>query len=137
MGIVIICVIFGVISRLRIWISGEGAYYITSLPPQTLTNALYREAYTAFFNHLDATGGFYYERWGDAPVHSIAASLFLQKDQIHFFEEIGYEHIPYTHCPRNEGVWKKGRCACDPGSSFDYDGYSCMRQWDRVMPSGS
>jgi len=90
------------------------------------------EAYTAFFNHLDATGGFYYERWGDAPVHSIAASLFLHKDQIHFFEEIGYEHNPYTHCLKDEGVWKKGRCSCDPRRSFDNDGYSCMRQWNQI-----
>jgi alpha 1,2-mannosyltransferase len=49
------------------------------------------EAYQAYFDHLEASGGFYYERWGDAPVHSIAAALFLPKDRIHFFEEIGYE----------------------------------------------
>jgi hypothetical protein len=34
------------------------------------------EAYSAYFDHLEAAGGFYYERWGDAPVHSIGASLF-------------------------------------------------------------
>jgi hypothetical protein len=48
-------------------------------------------AYTAYFNHLEANGGFYYERWGDAPVHSIAAALFLPQREIHFFEEIGYD----------------------------------------------
>jgi alpha 1,2-mannosyltransferase len=26
------------------------------------------EAYMAYFEHLDRSGGFYYERWGDAPV---------------------------------------------------------------------
>ncbi|KAJ7677281.1 nucleotide-diphospho-sugar transferase [Mycena rosella] len=31
------------------------------------------EAYTMFFEFLEAKGGFYYERWGDASVHSIAA----------------------------------------------------------------
>ncbi|KAI8977740.1 glycosyltransferase family 15 protein [Trametes punicea] len=91
------------------------------------------EAYSKFFDHLDRTGGFYYERWGDAPVHSIAVSLFQSKDQIHFFDEIGYEHNPYTHCPRGEGAWARGRCGCDPRRSFDYDGYSCMRQWDRIQ----
>lgn len=90
-------------------------------------------AYTDFFEYLDATGGFYYERWGDAPIHSIAAALFLPKDKIHFFEEIGYEHNPYTHCPKGEDKWKKGKCACDPKRNFDYDGYSCMRQWDRIV----
>ncbi|PBK88464.1 hypothetical protein ARMGADRAFT_1033847 [Armillaria gallica] len=90
-------------------------------------------AYTDFFEHLDKTGGFYYERWGDAPVHSIAASLFLRKDQIHFFEEIGYQHDDWSHCPLSEDLWIKGRCSCDQKHSFDYDGSSCKRQWDRFM----
>ncbi|KAF7973010.1 hypothetical protein HWV62_16392 [Athelia sp. TMB] len=46
------------------------------------------EAYTKFFEFLEAKGGFYYERWGDAPVHSIAASLFARKDQLHFFDDV-------------------------------------------------
>ncbi|KAI0086054.1 glycosyltransferase family 15 protein [Irpex rosettiformis] len=91
------------------------------------------EAYSKYFDYLDATGGFYYERWGDAPVHSIAAALFLRKDQIHFFNDIGYEHNPYTHCPRGDDVWAQNKCACDKGRNFDYDGYSCMRQWDRIQ----
>ncbi|PCH34898.1 glycosyltransferase family 15 protein [Wolfiporia cocos MD-104 SS10] len=90
-------------------------------------------AYSAFFDFLDAKGGFYYERWGDAPVHSIGAALLARKDQIHFFDEIGYEHNPYTHCPRGSGAWARGKCACEPSRNFDYDGYSCMRQWDRIQ----
>jgi len=89
--------------------------------------------YTEFFEYLDATGGFYYERWGDAPVHSIAAALFARTDQIHFFDDIGYEHNPYTHCPKKLETWKKGKCSCDQGRSFDYDGYSCMSKWDKFI----
>jgi hypothetical protein len=40
------------------------------------------EGYSKFFDFLDEKGGFYYERWGDAPVHSIGAALFAKKDQI-------------------------------------------------------
>ncbi|KAJ1588959.1 hypothetical protein NDA15_000889 [Ustilago hordei] len=29
--------------------------------------------YLDYFDFLDKAGGFFYERWGDAPVHSIAA----------------------------------------------------------------
>lgn len=90
------------------------------------------EAYTKFFEHLDATGGFYYERWGDAPVHSIAAALFAHKDQLHFFSDIGYEHAPYTHCPREQPQWRAGKCSCNPGTTFDYDGVSCLRVWDKL-----
>ena len=97
------------------------------------------------------------QRWGDAPVHSIAAALFAPKNQLHFFNEIGYEHAPYTHCPRGEKAWTKGRCGCDPNHNFgalfdsvlveieslccwywraiDYDGYSCMTKWDRLVKS--
>ncbi|KAH9484267.1 Alpha-1,2 mannosyltransferase KTR1 [Psilocybe cubensis] len=39
-------------------------------------------AYSKFFDFLDKKGGFYYERWGDAPVHSIGAALFAKKEQI-------------------------------------------------------
>ena len=94
-------------------------------------------AYTAYVDYLEATGGFYYEvgpghcffpqsltyrvfhqRWGDAPVHSIGVALFAKKDQIHFFDEIGYEHAPYQHCPREKKSWQSGSCGCNPSRSF-------------------
>ncbi|KAF8879575.1 glycosyltransferase family 15 protein [Infundibulicybe gibba] len=90
-------------------------------------------AYTAFFDYLDSTGGFYYERWGDAPVHSIFAALFTRRDQIHFFNEIGYEHAGLTHCPQGEEVWRRGKCTCGPDKNFDYTDFSCMKKWDRLM----
>lgn len=90
------------------------------------------EAYEAFFAHLEAKGGFYYERWGDAPVHSIAASLFARKDQVHFFSDIGYQHDDFAHCPRGN-EWKRGRCACDPVSSFDYGKDSCLVRFERMF----
>ena len=93
------------------------------------------EAYSKFFDFLESKGGFYYEvraplqrqlcrslmlfvqRWGDAPVHSIAASLFARKDQIHFFKDIGYRHPPFQHCPQGDD-WSNGRCGCNPSDSF-------------------
>ncbi|CAG8708680.1 6314_t:CDS:2, partial [Dentiscutata heterogama] len=81
------------------------------------------EAYLKYFDFLDKKGGFFYERWGDAPVHSIAAVLFLKKHQVHFFKEIGYKHEPFTHCPSEEELQLK--CHCDPSNNFDFEGYSC------------
>ncbi|KAF8636740.1 hypothetical protein AX17_003543 [Amanita inopinata Kibby_2008] len=75
------------------------------------------EAYSKFFDFLDEKGGFYYERWGDAPVHSIGAALFARKDQIHFFNDIGYRHEPFQHCPQGE-AHKRGKCWCDPTANF-------------------
>ncbi|MCQ4711893.1 hypothetical protein NE459_25310, partial [[Clostridium] innocuum] len=62
-------------------------------------------AYSAYFDYLDHEGGFFYERWGDAPVHSIAAALFLPKDKIHYFSDIGYHHPPYDNCPLDKEVY--------------------------------
>ncbi|OJT05724.1 Glycolipid 2-alpha-mannosyltransferase 2 [Trametes pubescens] len=76
------------------------------------------EAYSKFFDHLESKGGFYYERWGDAPVHSIGAALFARKDQIHWFKDIGYEHEPFQHCPLDADVYKAQNCDCNPPSSF-------------------
>jgi mannosyltransferase len=42
------------------------------------------QAYEDYFNHLDRAGGFFYERWGDAPVHSIALGLFEDSSKIHW-----------------------------------------------------
>ncbi|MCJ1299201.1 hypothetical protein MMC08_001993 [Hypocenomyce scalaris] len=59
------------------------------------------KAYDDYFNHLDRAGGFFYERWGDAPVHSIALGLFEDASKIHWFRDIGYQHIPYFNCPNS------------------------------------
>ncbi|KAI0062269.1 glycosyl transferase [Artomyces pyxidatus] len=89
------------------------------------------EAYTKFFNFLDQKGGFYYERWGDAPVHSIAASLFLRKDEIHFFGDIGYRHDPFQMCPQGD-VWTRGRCSCNPKETMDVGVKSCMAKYTKA-----
>lgn len=86
-------------------------------------------AYVDFFESLDRDGGFFYERWGDAPVHSIAAGLLLNKDEIHFFNDIAYYHVPFTHCPTGEDLRLKLRCHCNPQDNFDWKGYSCTSRF--------
>lgn len=95
-------------------------------------NWLRSEPYLDFFNHLDRAGGFHYERWGDAPVHSIAAALLLPPEQIHFFEDIGYYHYPYTHCPNDPVRRRELRCTCDPGQNHDWVEDACTKNWYKV-----
>lgn len=59
------------------------------------------EAYENFFNTLDRSGGFWSERWGDAPVHSLAAGVLLAPSDLHYFRDIGYRHTTIQHCPAN------------------------------------
>ncbi|KAF2240002.1 glycosyltransferase family 15 protein [Viridothelium virens] len=83
------------------------------------------DAYIDYFDTLDRDGGFFYERWGDAPVHSIAAGLTLNKSEIHFFNDIAYYHVPFTHCPTSEQDRIDLKCHCNPKDNFDWNGYSC------------
>ncbi|AEO71870.1 glycosyltransferase family 15 protein [Thermothielavioides terrestris NRRL 8126] len=59
------------------------------------------DAYQALFRHLDRRGGFYHERWGDAPVHSLAVHLLLPPGRLHHFADFGYHHEPFFQCPGN------------------------------------
>ena len=92
----------------------------------------------------------HYQRWGDAPIHSIAAALFASKDQVHFFNNIGYRHGPFQHCPQGE-LHKQGKCSCNPNDNFgepeisygsyatsptlnsDYISYSCLEKWEKLF----
>ncbi|KAI7906301.1 nucleotide-diphospho-sugar transferase [Cokeromyces recurvatus] len=89
--------------------------------------------YRDFFHYLDQTGNFFYERWGDAPVHSLAAGLFLKTDEIHYFQDFGYQHDLYRHCPTKESGLRC-RCECPEGTnekSIDHDTYydTCLPVW--------
>jgi len=80
--------------------------------------------YNKYVDFLEEKKGFYTERWGDAPVHTFAVVNFLDKKQIHFFNDIGYTHPPMTHCP-SDGK----NCDCKPESSFDYAPGSCLPRY--------
>ncbi|KAJ1970740.1 hypothetical protein H4R35_005686, partial [Dimargaris xerosporica] len=85
------------------------------------------ERYLKYFEYLDHEGGFFYERWGDAPVHSIAVAMFLKKEEVHWFEDIGYVHTVAQNCPSDKEVQKN--CHCNPRKSADRKKFSCTRQW--------
>lgn len=101
------------------------------------------EAYMKYFEYLESKGGFYYERWGDAPVHSLGVSLFARKDQIHFFHDIGYRHNPFQHCPQGD-VHRKGKCWCSPADTINaaagrinangqLTSYSCTERFTKLV----
>ena len=91
------------------------------------------KAYRDYFEYLDKTGGFFYERWGDAPIHSIAAALFLPREKVHYFEDVGYTHSVYTQCPLNAQYRYDHKCHCNPKDDFTFRGYSCGKKYYDVM----
>jgi len=96
-------------------------------------NWLRSKQYLDYFEALDKDGGFFYERWGDAPVHSIAAAIMLPRNQIHFFNDIAYYHVPFTHCPTGQDLRLKLKCHCNPKDNFDWQGYSCMNHRSNII----
>ncbi len=88
------------------------------------------QAYSKFFEFLDQAGGFFYERWGDAPVHSIAAALFLPREKIHWFEDIGYYHGPFYNCPNNPAL--QVNCNCNPSKS-NHHRNSCHNEYLKLF----
>lgn len=109
------------------------------------------QEYRDYFEYLDKKGGFYYERWGDAPVHSLAVGLFLNKSQVHYFKDIGYRHEGFKHCdadaspPEGARVPPSGvkpMCMCPPSEGASSEGGTdmttdrfgkCIGQWTRFQ----
>jgi len=89
------------------------------------------KAYQHLFHEIDKAGGIYYERWGDAPIHSIAAAFLLKPSEIHFFDDIGYYHDPTWHCPQDKELLL--RCSCDPKDNVDSRSHSCTKQWKKLF----
>ncbi|OLY80945.1 Glycolipid 2-alpha-mannosyltransferase 2 [Smittium mucronatum] len=90
--------------------------------------------YRKFFDFVDKKGGFFYERWGEGPIHSIAASMFLSPSQIHWFDDIGYKKDPMINCPQDKDKYLK--CSCNPLDSIIYNGYTvCTNDWSNKVKS--
>lgn len=93
----------------------------------------FRESgYDEYFKFLDERGGFFYERWGDAPVHTIAVSVLLPAEKIHFVGNTGYFHNPNQDCPRNSELRSSLKCRCDPSTDFTWHKWSCVNKFFEI-----
>ena len=48
--------------------------------------------YMSYFDHLDRSGGIYYKRWGDAPIHWLGVRLFMPPEKVWAVKDITYHH---------------------------------------------
>ncbi|ODV83013.1 glycosyltransferase family 15 protein [[Candida] arabinofermentans NRRL YB-2248] len=76
------------------------------------------ELYENYVDYLDKAGGFFYERWGDAPVHTIAVAFLMNRDKVHLFQDIAYKHTVAGSCPLDDSFRKKAKCICDPSNDW-------------------
>lgn len=91
---------------------------------------IYRSAaYENYFEFLESQGGFFYERWGDAPVHTLAVSFILPADRIHFVGNTGYMHTPNQDCPPDQELREALHCECNPRKDFTWHKWSCVNKF--------
>ena len=55
------------------------------------------QKYCQLVDYIDRRGGIYYRRWGDAPIKTIAVTLFVARNQTHHFSDVAYKHNIYTN----------------------------------------
>lgn len=87
------------------------------------------EEYNLYFDALDKTGNFFYERWGDAPVHSMAVSYLLPPEKIQYFDNTGYYHGKIGNCPRDKNYYSEHNCQCNRNLEFSWRSWSCVPRW--------
>lgn len=94
-------------------------------------NVFRSKEYNEIFDKIESSNGFYYERWGDAPVKSLIMSTILKKGSIKRFDTLGYSHSPYTQCPQDELFRIQHNCVCDPSTDFTSMWFSCSWFFDQ------
>ena len=50
------------------------------------------ELVQGYLEFLNQRGGIYLQRWGDAPIHTLAVTLLAPPSKVHLFTEIEYQH---------------------------------------------
>lgn len=55
--------------------------------------------YKQFFNYFDATGGFFMHRWDEQKIFAFYAALYLESNQVEFFQGISIEHQIWAKQP--------------------------------------
>ncbi|XBW35043.1 hypothetical protein QEN19_000607 [Hanseniaspora menglaensis] len=104
------------------------------------------DAYNKFMTYFDETAGFYHERWGDAPLRTLAVIEMLDINEVQWMD-IGYFHGPFASCPGSPEVRKNKQCICEPYDfetdiatkksqeaepqryTIDMYEYSCLKKW--------
>jgi alpha 1,2-mannosyltransferase len=55
-------------------------------------NFHFTEENTRFINEVDKTGYIYEYRWGDAPIRTLSLALHVDRNKLHRFKDIDYQH---------------------------------------------
>jgi alpha 1,2-mannosyltransferase len=84
--------------------------------------------YLNYFDYLDRSGGFFYERWGDSAINTFYLVMMLKKNQIHIYDDIAYFHPPRYYCPAT--VPDKCSCKLNKVKTSSYK--RCFDKWNSI-----
>jgi len=65
------------------------------------TNWFIQKSYMDFYDKIDKSGGIMTGRWGDAPIRYLGVNMLMNKENIHGFEDIQYQHGSFMSTIKN------------------------------------
>ncbi|CAB4255825.1 similar to Saccharomyces cerevisiae YDR483W KRE2 Alpha1,2- mannosyltransferase of the Golgi involved in protein mannosylation [Maudiozyma barnettii] len=117
--------------------------YVSSFQLANL-NFFRSQPFMDLFERLDKEGGFYYHRWSASSVHTMAINLLLRKNQLYFFDNIGFKLSTdsmasssqfssisrnFYNCPIDDATYREYNCNCDQGLDFTFMKDSCTAKF--------
>lgn len=60
--------------------------------------------------------------------------MMLRKEEVHFFQDVGYRHTGVMHCPVADRY--RDKCSCKPTDNGQWDYYlagSCLPQFENAL----
>jgi alpha 1,2-mannosyltransferase len=87
--------------------------------------------YLDYFDYLDKSGGFFYERWGDSAINTFYLVMMLNKSQLHNFDDFPYFHPPRYYCPKNP--FKNCDLSAIDGCKFVNTSEICYNHWQNTI----
>ncbi|GMM57482.1 hypothetical protein DAKH74_040980 [Maudiozyma humilis] len=100
--------------------------------------------YWALFQDMEKSGGFFYHRWSASAAQTMAASLLLRRNQIFFFDNVGFRlgsselsssseissiSRNFYNCPIDDETFREFNCECDQGRDFTFMKDSCTSRF--------
>ncbi|ODV84863.1 glycosyltransferase family 15 protein, partial [[Candida] arabinofermentans NRRL YB-2248] len=90
--------------------------------------------YKQLYDFMDDTNGFFYERWTDYSIKTLAISTFVPKDKIFWLDSTGYhDALDRISCPYNLQTKLDYKCYCNDKNDYSFSRYSCMRRFFDIM----
>ncbi|CCH59020.1 hypothetical protein TBLA_0B01770 [Henningerozyma blattae CBS 6284] len=91
------------------------------------------DKYEAYSAYLESLQGFFNELWPDNMVHTLFASIYLDREELYHFKNMGFDYNPFRICPIENEILARERCGCFATDDFTWHRLSCIPQYYELM----